>query len=48
MIKFMLKVANEDTGQTKILPLPHNDNIFELLGNRCNDLYIVEKKAKLR
>ena len=45
-IKFRLKIENEKTGEKKILPLPHNDNIFEVLGHKYNDLYIVDKNGE--
>ena len=47
-INLKLKVVYKDTQKTEILPLPRNENIFELLGKKCNELYIVDKNGKAR
>lgn len=47
-IRFMLNVTNVKTKRTKIIPLPRNENIFELLGEKFNEILIVNKKGKAK
>ena len=47
-IRFKLNVTNLRTKRTKIIPLPRNKNIFELLGGEMNEILIVNKKGKVK
>ena len=44
----MLNVTNVKTKRTKIIPLPRNENIFELFGGEINEILIVNKKGKAK
>ena len=45
-IKFKLNVFIKKSSKTRILPLPKNDNIFQLFPNKFEPLLIVNKKGK--
>ena len=48
-IRFMLNVCYKKSSKTRILPLPKNDNIFELFPNKEPEpILIVNSKGKAK
>ena len=45
-IQFMLHVMSTETLEKKIMPLPRNENIFELLEGKYNLIYIVDNSGQ--
>ena len=47
-IEFKLKLTDLETLETKIVPLPDQENIFEIFCGEYQIIYVVDKDGKAR